>query len=172
MKLIYLIEELKHYLKGINPQWIETNVEDIQVDPNGDLRLNCEENHIIQEKEEIIKSLEKELEDSQLECIKMGAERDKMEEEMGKVKDLLHSYKISPTDTIKDLSERNEWMEEELTRYKKLASSYLGKFKEFENQITTLRARKNKAVVSRCFNTGKLVAEYEGEKFYLDKVGE
>jgi chromosome segregation ATPase len=163
MRLIHLLEDLPK----TPSKWAETNVESISVHGD-DIIFNFDQADLGNLKEDL-ENTEKFLKNAEKEREELTAGLSAVEAELEKAKETLHSYEISPTDTIADLVERNEWQEEQLTSYKTTCASYLNRFREMEKEITELRARKNKASVKRCLTTGKLMAEYQGKTYFLSE---
>jgi chromosome segregation ATPase len=166
MRLIHLLEDLPK----TPSKWAETNVESISVHGD-DIIFNFDQTDLeilkddLKNNEEVLKNTEKERDE-------LIAGLSAVEVELEKAQETLRSYEISPTDTIADLVQRNDWQAEELISCKKAISGYFNRFREMEKEITELRGRKNKATLKRCLTTGKLVAEYQGKTYFLTEKTE
>jgi chromosome segregation ATPase len=166
MRLIHLLEDLPK----TPSKWAETNVESISVHGD-DIIFNFDQADLENLKEDL-ENTEKFLKNAEKEREELAEGLSVVESKLEKAQETLRSYEISPTDTIADLVERNEWQAEELSNYKKTVSGYLNRFREMEKEITELRARKNKATVKRCLTTGRLMAEFGGKTYFLTEKTE
>jgi chromosome segregation ATPase len=161
MRLIHLLADLPK-----NPnKWTFTNVESVSIEGEN-IFFNTGQEELESVKSDL-KDAEKFLKDSEKEKEEAENKLDSVERELEKAQEILNSYEISPTDTIGDLVERNEWQAEQLTTYKTTCANYLDRFREMELEIENLRARKNKATIKRCVNTGKLIAVYSDKEYFL-----
>jgi chromosome segregation ATPase len=166
MRLIHLLAELPE-----NPgKWVFTNVESVSIEGEN-IFFNTDQSELERVKSDL-KDAEKFLKDSEKEKEEAEKERDSAERELEKAQETLNSYEISPTDTIGDLVERNEWQAEQLTTYKTTCANHLNRFREMEREIKELRARKNKASVKRCLTTGKLIATFNDKGYFLTEKSE
>lgn len=165
MRLIHLLADLP---KSFSPL-AETNISSFS-SPNGvDIIFAFEgDEDIIKDLKTDISNLEDDLKKLEKEKKELEDKRDDLEKKLGEKNELLESYTISPTDTIADLSERNEWQEKKITEQQIALRSYLERFRDFEKEIETLRARKNKASVKRCLKTGKLIATFQNTEYVME----
>lgn len=165
---MFLLTNLLKDLPKNFDKFTSTNVESFQIAHNGDIIFICGQEEIESLKGDI-KINEKEIEKLEKEKEKLD---DELEEALGKLEEVnktLSSYQISPTDTIKELVERNEWQEGQLIHYKGLVQKFIQANREFDIELKNARSRKNKATVKRCINTGKLIAVFQDAEYEMVK---
>jgi septal ring factor EnvC (AmiA/AmiB activator) len=81
----------------------------------------------------------------------------------------LCDFKTDGETTAKDLLERAENAEKSEQNCRDALIRFKNSYSEMERKVDKLNARKNKATVERCRITGKLIAEFNGKKYFLEE---
>jgi len=154
------------------PKWARINVESVE---NYGLTYTVITEETIQDAASTIEGLKSDLDVAEKECLRLEEE---LREETGRNNDLekrieelegqLSDYQISPTDTLGDLIERNDELTKRVTMMQERLNRFHCRYKEDQQEIKDLRARKNKATVKRCLTTGRLLANFDGVEYILE----
>jgi len=165
-----LFKDLKALIIGFRAHdYAATNIESVQL-WGTDAVFYCDKEEIEGLKSEIedlngtVKDLETKLKEEE-------TNNENWEAEVVKLKLIIEEYTTDKGEFIKDLLERNSNQEKDLIRYKDAVGTWRKQYSEDQAELKKLRARQNKGIITRCVNTGKLICEFKGEKFYLgDKL--
>jgi chromosome segregation ATPase len=155
------------------PKWARINVESVE---HYGLTYNVITEEAVQNAASIIQGLKDDLSLADKECKRMDDElqeevqkNEELEKRIEKFEDQLGDYQISPTDTLGELVERNDWQAGRITELQESLIKYSRRYDEDRQEIKDLRARKNKATVKRCLTTGRLLANFNGVEYILEK---
>lgn len=117
----------------------------------------------IKNNEDVIKNLEEEL--------KAEKEKgDQFERKLNETSEIITQYKDNKGGFLRELLERNDYQASEIEKYKGYIKQWKNKVDEQDEQLKKLRTRANKGVITRCVKTGRLICEFNSEKFYLETI--
>ena len=116
----------------------------------------------IKDNEGVINGLESDLKNRDADIDKLGARINELESE-------LSNFVSDKEGAALDLIARAKNAEVSELNCRKTLQDIKGIYKEMEIDNQKLRARKDKATVTRCINTGKLIAEFNGVKYFMEE---
>jgi chromosome segregation ATPase len=160
------ITDLTDEISRLNPHRLNhCNVLEIVPLPNGDLYLETNA--------ERVEELKQDIADNEAVIKRMEEEGAALDQENDKLRAEVEGLRATLAD-IKDGSRTVADILEELAKAEKQGDDARRQWREWHaahqeqaRELAQLRARKNKATVSRCRTTGKLLATYDGKTFTL-----
>lgn len=141
------------------------NVIEVRPLPNGDLYLETNQEEVEELKQDI-KENEDTIKDMEAEAEKLSANVDRLESELTKAREALGQVKDGDL-SLRDIVDENEALKAAAQTHRRALSDWRDLHEKQAREIKDLRSRKNKATVSRCVKTGKLLANYNDQTFAL-----
>lgn len=94
---------------------------------------------------------------------------DQLKTRINELETILDNFKLDGGGTASDLLARVERAEKSEENYRLTAQHLKGVYDDLVLDHKKLNTRKNKASVTRCVYTGKLIAEFNGVKYFMEE---
>lgn len=162
----------KHLKEQINSirahDYDTTNVTSIEYHSSGKITFESGQEEI-EELKEKIKDNEEILTRYEKEAAEQTEENSKLNTRINELQSELNNFVSDKEGSALDLIARAANAETSERHYRATLLELKRSYGEIQLENEKLRARKNKANVSRCATTGKLVAEFNGVKYFMEE---
>lgn len=171
MKLKHFLEDINSLIRaGLLNEYSEVGATEIRANSCDLFFNNSEDEYTIENLRSDIRNNETEIDELSEDNGKLKLEIGDLERKIEEISDILSQIEVNKGESVKDLLERIKWQEEEIFKYKKGNNQFFEQYKQDQETIKKLRARKNKVEVKKSLTTGQLGVSFNGVEYELTEI--